>query len=189
MSLGIVERIESLSAREKAMLAGMAVAFLVFVGFLGYLLVGTSLAALSTSVESKRAALETIQTLKDRFLEDQASGSPVTAELIESNQIKLTPFVEGAAQRFGITVDDYKERRVPLGKKRKSENGEEVPEMWEEVLTISFQKVDLERLTSFLDEIDQPKQLVFIKKLNIKRSWSDKSDFRVTLTLATYKKA
>lgn len=189
MSGGIVGRIESLSAREKGMVAGMGLAFLAFLGFLGYLLVGTTISDLETSVNTKQSALETIEALKDRYLQQQATGSPVAVDALQDNRVKLTPFVEEAAKRFGITVDDYKERRTPLGKKRKTKDGEEVPEMWEENLTISFKQVDMDRLSSFLDEVDQPARLIFVKKLSLKRSWSDKSDFRVTMTLATYKKA
>ena len=189
MSVGITGRIESLSRREKAMLGGMALAFLAFLGFLGYLLVGTTISDLEISVASKRAALTTINTLKDRFLEGQARGGQVTQEALEENKVKLTPYVEEAAQRFGINVEDYKERRVPVGKKRKTKHGEELPEMWEEVLTVSFKKVTIEKLTGFLDEVDRPDNLIFVKRLMVKRSWSDKSQFQVTLTLATYKKA
>jgi len=189
MSGGIVGRIESLSAREKGMVGGMALAFLAFLGFMGYLLVGTTISDLETSVTSKQSALETIETLKDRYLQQQASGSPLALDVLEDNRVKLTPYVEEAAKRFGITVDDYKERRMPIGKKRKTKDGDEVPDLWEENLTISFKKVDMERLSSFLDEVDKPDRLIFVKKLSLKRSWSDKSDFRVTMTLATYKKA
>lgn len=189
MSLGITGRIASLSAREKVMLGGLAAVFLIFLGFLAYLLVGTTLQDLEDSVASKKEALEAIETLKDRYLQSRGSGVEATDEKLASNKIKLTPYVEEAAERLGITVEDYKERRVPVGKKHKTPSGEEVPEMWEELLTISFNQVTLDRLTSFLDDVDQPPQLVFIKKLALKRSWSEKSLFRVTVTLSTYKKA
>ncbi len=189
MSLGIAERIEGLSTREKAMLGGMALAFFLFVGFMGYLLVGSTIDELEASVASKREALETIETLKERFMQERSSGTVNLDELLEGNKVKLTPYVEEAARRYGIQVDDYKERRMPVGKKHKTKSGEEVPEMWEELLTISFKKVDMERLTGFLEEIDKPERLIFVKKLNLKRSWSNKDQFRVTLTLSTYKKA
>ena len=189
MALNLAARIESLSGREKVMLAGLAGAFLVFLGFLGYLLVGTTLGDLERSVESKKTALATIETLKDRYLQSRAGGSESSELKIDDNKVRLTPYVEEAASKIGITVDDYKERRVPLGKKKKNAQGEDVPEMWEELLTITFKQVDLEHLTRFLDEIDRPLQLVFVKKLAMKKSWSEKSQFRVTITLATYKKA
>lgn len=189
MSISIAGRIESLSAREKAMLGGLGGMFLLFLGFLAYLLVGSTLTELESSVASKKEALATIETLKDRYLQTKGSGMEATAEKLAGNKIKLTPYVEEVAERFGITVEDYKERRVPLGKKHKNPAGEEVPEMWEELLTVTFKQVNLDHLTNFLDDVDRPQQLVFVKKLAMKRSWSDKSSFRVTVTLATYKKA
>ncbi len=188
--------IDRLSFREKIMVGGMVVAILIFILFIGFFQVMSTLSQMEEENNSNRQALQTLMKNKDAFLA-QKTESGQSMEQVENNQLRLTPFVEEMAKRVGITVENYDERRTPIMLQgagnnkggRQGNNPENKPDMVEESLTVTFRKVTLTQLTGFLDLIDSSHDLAVIKKLSLRTQWSNKSLIDVTMTVSTYKKA
>ena len=188
---GLSAALDRLSGREKVMVGVMGASVLVFLLFVGVLLIGGRLAEQEERIESAKASLDQLMARKDEYLAERARSAGADESRIEGNDLNLTTFADKHAKTVGIQFDDYNDSKRPLFLKKRPPGGrvDEKPDLIEEHLEVTFKRVSLEAVTAFLDNVDnEERRPLAVKKLNLKTLWSDRTKLSGSITLATWKK-
>ncbi len=177
-----------LNPRERKLLIIWAIAMSFMVFFLGGWFAWSSISEKSDAAEEYQLTLDLISRKQQDFLSRQGKKEEADIdERIEGNEIKLQSFLDREANKQGLKITNFKESVAPLsGKGGKVKAGETV----EESLTISVDGAEFKSLGRFMDALARSKELLVIKRIDLERARSFKTDgkFKMTMTVSTYKK-
>jgi hypothetical protein len=139
-------------------------------------------------VASNRETLDLIALKQRDFVAGQSSGKGEDVKLkIKDNKLKLTTFLDKEAGRFDLKIDSFKESSAALGSKRakKAKKGGII----EESVTIEIGKAEYGNIMKFLDAVDGSRELMVIKRVQIKkpRRAKDQEFMEATITVSTFK--
>lgn len=171
-------RWERLSDRERVMVGGLGVAFVVT------LLVGTawSIASGLSDLEEEnlamRQALKDIDQHRDAYQRAKAKTAQLEVRMGRGG-IQLQGFLESSAKEAGVEIAETNERPPqPVGKK-----------YVERTVDLRLRKVQLDDLAMFLRKVETGPNLVVVSSLNV-RSRDDKHlDLEVEMSVSTYEHA
>lgn len=170
------ERFDGLTEREQKLVAAMVVTFLV----LGTFFVMTqALGAARERSESIAEGREVLSTMIERQADYRVNAARVERieELLATNDLRLSTFIEARATRAGITRPrEFRDRTQPL------EDGAIVAHY----TTAVFPSMTHAQLSSLLTEIERAEELVFTNQIAVEPPRGAASGLQVELTLVTY---
>lgn len=167
-----------LSTREKGIVAGGGVC-LAAVGF--WLAVWepaqAHISLLERKVEAKRAELQTIHELADRFQKLHGQIDGIEADLRRSRNFSTLSFLEGLAKKQQI-----QEHIVQMKPK-----GEEVTRHYREnAVEVRVEKIRLSDLVQYLFQVENSPHLLRVKQLRIRPRFDNADLLDVRFQVAAY---
>ncbi len=189
----LLESIDRLSTREKAMLGGMIAAFVLFVVVGSYWFVSRQISKLEERNQEAAQTLEQVKIQKDTYLIEKAKIEANQKEL-DRNKLRLVDEMERAAKAQDFKIEDFKENKRYLTenhrrlKKREDGAPKKVKDLVEETQTVTIRDITLKQLAGFLSALEGRREPVRVTLLNISVKSSDRQKLReVRLTVATYR--
>jgi general secretion pathway protein M len=165
-----------LSDRERVMVTAAAAAVLLFVVFLVSVTVSRSISAREERVEQKTQMLSQIGKLTQGYRQAQAERSALEARL-KGQAVQLMSFVAQTGARLGIDVNDL----------RPGTPGSASEGVTEESVEVNLARVDLRKLASLLENLEQSAGVVKVRRLRVTTRTDDPALVDVTLLIATYR--
>lgn len=176
----VVARFDRLADREKRVVVifGSALLAVVVVGSLLYNHV--SLNKKRTQMDEVRQQLSEIQALKGPYLLAKRQHEAEERKF-KFNTISLFSHIQMAATRYGLTLYDLNERKEPV----------EGSSLVETAVVVNLREVSIDRLTAFLQELEESTDNAVVKVTRLKiRAKQDSSGLLdVQMTVSTWKSA
>jgi len=166
---------QSLSLRERRMIALLAIAAAVFVVAIGFTSMRKAIGAREDAIAFKRQSMERVGLLADGYREAEVARQRIESR-ISGTPVRLFSYLEDLAKRQNIAVGDMQDRGSDSA-------GEGITRSTVEV---SFARIDLKSLTGFLNAIEKSQQLVKVEKLRVRGRNDDPNALDASVTVSTY---
>jgi general secretion pathway protein M len=168
----------SLSDRERRMLSLLFTAFVVTAVVLAFLSANRAVKARETSLAEKRMAMTKVEILASGYAQAEAARNRIEARM-KGQPVRLFSYLEDLGKKQGVTIGDMQDRGNTAA-------GEGVERSTVEV---NFARIDLHKLTAFVNEIEKSTHLVKVEKLRLRTRNDDPNLLDATLTVSTYQLA
>ncbi len=165
---------QKLTARERNLVLGAGAAFVVLVVGMVVFGFGTAIHHKQSAVESKTKALVQLGDLAATFAERTRVRSQLEQRL--KNPVRLFTYIDEIAKKQGIEIGDMQDRGSVTGSDKVTESLGE----------IELSKMTIDRLTLFLNAIEQNPQMIKIKKIRVRTRLDDPNSVDASLTVAAY---
>jgi type II secretory pathway component PulM len=175
----IIAALERLSPREKYMVGGVAITFVLFVGFLVWLWVSSSLGSLERRITDKTGQLKIILDLRQEFEQAKRDQKRSEDRIRKARNIQLMGTLEQLAQQIGINTSDLEMN--PRGTASKPED-----RIDEEKVEVNLQKITIDRLIEFLERVEQKSETIAVRTLHIRKNFQDPSVMDVGFTVSKF---
>jgi General secretion pathway, M protein. len=173
----LLEAIGRLSQRERYMVAGVIVSFVVFVTFLVVWLVGSSLDSIEHRIQDKTAKLQTIIDKRAQFEEARQAQLVSEQRIRQGSAVQLYAIIEGLAKQSGVNIGDMQSRPSP---------SEANSNIFEDKVEVNIPIITIDRLVQLVEEIERKADTIAIRKLHIKKSFKDPSQLEVSFTVSNF---
>lgn len=167
-----------LSKRERIMVAGVGVTFVIFVAFMVGWWVSSSLGSLERRIESKTKRLQTLIDKRQEFEEAKRTARRAEQIMREGGKIQLMGDIEDLASRLGVNVEDMAARTPSVNTEAN---------MSEEKVEVNISLITIDRLVDFLKELERKSQTIAVRKLHIKQSFQQPDQLEVGFTVSNFK--
>ena len=164
-----------LSGREKALVLAASAGLVTVVATFIIFGVNLSLAGLKDRLATKQESHERIVALKERFVSARGDIDRIRKEIRE-NKNTLTREIGSLAQENGVEISQVSQSKGAVDKKAG---------VREESLKVDLRKVGLPQLLRFMESIEQRNKLFFIRSIEMKRRFDDKSLIDATFNVST----
>lgn len=165
----------SLSVRERRMLSLLVAGFCVAAIALGFLSARRAIVARESTLAEKRAAMVKVDLLAAGYAQAEAARARIEAR-IKGQPVRLFSYLEDLGRKQGVTIGDMQDRG-------NTGAGEGVQRTTVEV---NFARIDLLKLTAFVNEVEKSPHLVKVEKLRLRTRNDDPNLLDATLTVSTY---
>ncbi len=168
----------SLSVRERKLISLLLAAFLVAAIALAFLSARRAIVARESSLADKRMQMTKVELLASGYAQAEAARARIEAR-IKGTPVRLFSYLEDLGKKQGVTIGDMQDRGT-------TEAGEGVQRATVEV---NFARIDLLKLTAFINEIEKSTHLVKVEKLRLRTRNDDPNLLDASLTVSTYQLA
>jgi len=165
---------QKLTVRERnvVLLAGGAfVLLLVVASGLG---LSRAITRKQTAVDGKAKALVQLGTLASTYAERARVRAQLEQRL--KNPVRLFTYIDEIAKKQGIEIGDMQDRGSVVGNDKITES----------LVEFDLSKMSLDRLTKFLNAVEQNPQMVKVKKIRLRARLDDPNAVDASLTVAAY---
>jgi hypothetical protein len=170
-----------MSRREKFMVAGVAVAFVLFVGTLVTLWVSSTLTGLERRITNKTGKLQTIIGLRQQYEESKQAKKEAEKRIAQARNIPLMGTLENQAKQLGINTNEMK--MSPRASAADPESGIE-----EKRVEVTIPKITIDRLVDFLEQIEQKSESIKIRSLHIRKNFKDPTQLVAEFSVSKFEK-
>ena len=175
----IIAALERLSPREKYMVGGVAITFVLFVGFLVWLWVSSSLGSLERRIAEKTTKLHTILELRQDFEQAKRDQKRSEDRIKKSRNIQLMGTLEQLAKQIGINTTD-----LEMNPRSTASNPES--RIDEEKVEINLKRITIDRLVEFLERVEQKSETIAVRTLHLRKNFKDPSVLDVGFTVSKF---
>lgn len=172
----IKSSIARLSPRERLMVGGLALTFLLGIVVLVSYLIQSSLDEMEENNQAIRQALRDLEEHKDAYTMQRKRLAALEVRMSRT-PLELNRFVETAASAVGISISESGEI-APVTSGKYLQRGVE----------IKLQKVSIEQLSKFLKELEGSPQIVQITRLSVNTRWNQHQDLDVEMSISTFER-
>ncbi len=170
------ERFDGLTDREKKLVVAMLGTFCVLGMFFIFTQTAGAAGDRREAIAEGREALSMLIDEQDSYRVNAARVERIE-ELLETNDLRLSTFIEARATRAGITRPrEFRDHTQPL------EDGAVIAHY----TTAVFPSMTQEQLSSLLTEIERAEELVFTNQIAVEPPRGAASGLQVELTLVTF---
>jgi type II secretory pathway component PulM len=173
----LLEAIGRLSQRERYMVAGVIVAFVVFVTFLVSWLVSSSLDSIEHRIQDKTAKLQTIIDKRAQFEEARQAQLLSEQRIRQGSAVQLYAIIEGLAKQAGVNIGDMQSR---------PSTPEANSNIFEDKVEVNIPQITIDRLVRLVEEIERKADTIAVRKLHLKKSFKDPSQLEVSFTVSNF---
>jgi type II secretory pathway component PulM len=166
--------LQKLTARERNLVALAAAGFAIFIVFMIGLGFSTAIHRRQSAVESKTKALAQLGSLASTYAERARIRTQLEQRL--KNPVRLFTYIDEIAKKQGVDIGDMQDRGSVVGSDKITES----------LVEFDLNKMTLDRLTQFLNAIEQNPQMVKIKKIRVRTRLDDPNAVDAALTVAAY---
>lgn len=177
MFAGIRASVSRLTARERAMLAGLMTSVLGCVALVLVVFIVDGLGTIETQNADMHEALRAISTGREAYLERKRQSTSQRAR--QPAAPALQTYLEQTAQEVGISIPESNERPpAPRGKRHV-----------ERAVDFKLRDVDLEQLARFLHKVENGPYLVVTSALNVRPRYRNAERLDAQITVSTFDRA
>ena len=170
--------IERLSKRERYMVIGASITFVIFVSVMLGWWISSSLHSLERRVDTKTRKLQVLIDKRQEF--DEAKLKLKSAERVihQGRSIQLMGTVEDFATRLGVAIEDMQPRTASVNTEAN---------VREEKVEVNIKLITIDRLVDFLRQIERKSKTIAIRKLHIKQNFQQPDQLEVGFTVSNFK--
>ncbi|MCA9507326.1 MAG: type II secretion system protein M [Myxococcales bacterium] len=170
---------ETLSAREKKLLALLFSAFIVLLIFLTLYIATSKISDKKANLVKNQSQLAQIIALEGEYRSAKEKNESMV-ESIRSNDISLLSMIPKVASRLGLTVKELTEQRRPLGKTDNVEVS----------VKVNLTKLSMDKVSALIEQIEDENQgIVKVTRLKINTRFDEPDLLDVQMTVSTWKSA
>ncbi len=175
----MVAAADRLSHREKIMVAGVAIVFVIFVGTLVSMWVSSKLSNIERRVNTKTKSLQTMIDMRQQFEQGKASRLQIEKTINQARDIQLMGTLENLAKQLGIDTNDME--MSPRASSAKVETNLE-----EQKVEIKIPRITIDRLVEFLQLIEHRSLAIAVRKLQIRKNFKTPDRLDVAFTVSKF---
>jgi type II secretory pathway component PulM len=150
-------------------------AFVIFVSAIIYGTMASSISRHDLSIQEKQLQLQQIAVYAQTYADAERSRRELESRL-NGPPLKLLTRLQESAEKHGLTI---------AGMSEKGENAE--GQVKESLVEVQIRDATIDKLTTFLNELERDQRIIKVRKLNMRASADQK--LNVFLTVGTYQLA
>lgn len=174
----LLAALERLTKRERYMVAGVTVTFVIFVSFLVGMWISSSLHATERRVETKTVSLRKLIDRRHDFQQAKRRIQQAKRTIRQGRNIQLMGTVEDYATQLGVVIEDMQPRSPAVN----ADTG-----VAEEKVEVNIKTINIDRLVDFLRQLERRADTIAVRKLHLKQSFQQPDKLEVNLTVSNFK--
>ena len=174
----LIIAMERLSKRERYMVIGVSITFVIFVSVLVGWWISSSLHSMESRVETKTKKLQILIDKRQEFEEAKRKLKSAERIIHQGRNIQLMGTVEDFATRLGVVIEDMQPRTASVNTEAN---------VREEKVEVNIKLITIDRLVDFLRQIEHKSKTIAIRKLHIKQSFQQPDQLEVGFTVSNFK--
>ncbi len=182
--------LSNLSEREKKLVVLMLINFCVLTIAGAIYFFTQSQDSTRKEITQYEKTLEALQEFGPVYISQQAQENGTSdadaqrfsADVLKNNRLKLTSFVATHASAVDIKIDNYDEDELPLS----AGNKDGGPIITENQIKIDIKEGEMDKVILLLDRIEQSKEPVIIKRINLRELRRKPGMVRANLVISTF---
>jgi hypothetical protein len=173
----LLAALDRLSRREKIMVGGLALCFVVFVVTLVSFWVSSSLGALERRIKDKTARLQTVIDYRQQYEEAKRRDEQVKKLIQRGRGIDLVVTLTNLEKQLGVNIEDLQTRTPGIN----TEKG--IEEMKVEV---NIPHITIDRLVELLEEVERKSKTIAVRVLRVRNNFRDPTQLDVNMTVSNF---
>lgn len=173
----LMAALNRLSRREKFMVGGMALCFVVFIITLVSLWVSSSLGAMERRITDKTARLQTVIAMRKQYEEAQQREEDVKRLIQRGRNIDLVVTLTNMEKQLGVNIEDLQTRTPGVN----TEKGVE-----EVKVEVNIPLITIDRLVELIEEVERKSKTIAVRILHVRNNFRDPTQLDVNMTVSNF---
>jgi glycine cleavage system regulatory protein len=173
----LLAALERLSRREKFMVGGLAICFIVFVVALVSFWVSSSLGAMERRIQDKTTRLQTVIDYRQQYEEAKRRDEEVKKQIQRGRNIDLVATLTSLEKQLGVNIEDLQTRTPGIN----TEKGIE-----EVKVEVNIPLITIDRLVELLEEVERKSKTIAVRVLRVRNNFRDPTQLDVNMTVSNF---
>jgi hypothetical protein len=173
----LLAALDRLSRREKFMVGGLALFFVVFVVTLVSFWVSSSLGAMERRITQKTTRLQSVIDMRKQYEEAKRRDEEVKRLIKRGRNIDLVATLTNLEKQLGVNIEDL-ETRTP---------GVNPDKGVEEIkVEVNIPHITIDRLVELLEEVERKSRTIAVRTLHVRNNFRDPTQLDVNMTVSNF---
>ena len=173
----LLAALERLSRREKFMVGGLALCFVVFVVTLVSLWVSSSLGAMERRIKDKTSRLQSVIDLRQQYEEAKRRDEQVKKQIQRGRNIDLVATLTSLEKQLGVNIEDLQTRTPGINQEKGIE---------EVKVEVNIPLITIDRLVELIEEIERKSKTIAVRVLRVRNNFRDPTQLDVNMTVSNF---
>jgi len=173
----VLAALNRLSRREKFMVGGLALCFLVFVVVLVSLWVSSSLGAMERRIADKTSSLQSIIDMRQEYEEAKRQEQQITNLIKKGRNIDLVTTLGNLEKQLGINIEDLQTRTPGVNPEKGIEEAK---------VEVNIPHITVDRLVDLLEEVERKSKTIAVRVLRVRNNFRDPTQLDVSMTVSNF---
>jgi hypothetical protein len=173
----LLAALDRLSRREKFMVGGMALCFVIFIITLVSLWISSSLGAMERRINDKTAQLQTIIDMRKQYEEAKRREEEVKRIIQRGRNIDLVVTLTNLDKQLGVNIEDLQTRTPGLNPDKGVE---------EVKVEVNIPKITVDRLVELLEQVERKSKTIAVRVLQVRNNFRDPTQLDVNMTVSNF---
>jgi hypothetical protein len=173
----ILAALDRLSRREKFMVGGLALCFVVFVVVLVSLWVSSSLGAMERRIADKTGSLQAIIDMRQEYEEAKRQEKQITDMIKRGRNIDLVTTLGNLERQLGINIEDLQTRTPGVNPEKGIEEAK---------VEVNIPHITIDRLVELLEHVERKSKTIAVRVLRVRNNFRDPTQLDVSMTVSNF---
>jgi glycine cleavage system regulatory protein len=173
----LLAALERLSRREKFMVGGLAICFVVFLVALVSFWVSSSLGAIERRIQDKTTRLQTVIDYRQQYEDAKRRDEEVKKLIQRGRNIDLVATLTSLEKQLGVNIEDLQTRTPGIN----TEKGIE-----EVKVEVNIPLITIDRLVELLEEVERKSKTIAVRVLRVRNNFRDPTQLDVNMTVSNF---
>ena len=173
----LLAALDRLSRREKYMVGGLALCFVVFVVGLVSFWVSSSLGAMERRITEKTTRLQTVIDMRKQYEEAKRREEEVKRQIQRGRNIDLVATLTNLEKQLGVNIEDLQTRTPGVNPDKGVE---------EIKVEVNIPHITIDRLVELLEEVERKSRTIAVRILHVRNNFRDPTQLDVNLTVSNF---
>ena len=173
----LLAAVDRLSRREKFMVGGLALCFIVFVVALVSFWVSSSLGAMERRITEKTTRLQTVIDMRKQYMEAKRREEEVKRLIQRGRNIDLVATLTNLEKQLGVNIEDLQTRTPGVNPDKGVE---------EVKVEVNIPHITIDRLVELLEEVERKSKTIAVRILHVRNNFRDPTQLDVNMTVSNF---
>ena len=173
----LLAALDRLSRREKFMVGGLALCFVVFVVALVSFWVSSNLGAMQRRITEKTTRLQTVIDMRKQYEEAKRREEEVKRLIKRGRNIDLVATLTNLEKQLGVNIEDLQTRTPGVNPDKGVE---------EVKVEVNIPHITIDRLVELLEEIERKSRTIAVRILHVRNNFRDPTQLDVNMTVSNF---
>ena len=173
----VMAALNRLSRREKFMVGGLALCFVVFVVFLVSFWVSSSLGAMERRITDKTSSLQAIIDMRKQYEEAKQQEKKITDLIKRGRNVDLITTLGNLERQLGVNIEDLATRTPGMNPEKGIE---------EVKVEVNIPHITIDRLVELLEVIERKSKTIAVRVLRVRNNFRDPTQLDVNMTVSNF---
>ena len=173
----LLAAVDRLSRREKFMVGGLALCFVVFVVALVSFWVSSSLGAMERRITEKTTRLQTVIDMRKQYMEAKRREEEVKRLIQRGRNIDLVATLTNLEKQLGVNIEDLQTRTPGVNPDKGVE---------EVKVEVNIPNITIDRLVELLEEVERKSKTIAVRILHVRNNFRDPTQLDVNMTVSNF---